>query len=80
MQYLLHFLEISACCPKLLLYNSIRWTDEDKTLYNIIDFDIPEEQQVLTALTKAVLKADDEIQTPASEAKAYLGRPMEAGP
>ncbi|PMD47123.1 hypothetical protein L207DRAFT_606183 [Hyaloscypha variabilis F] len=63
-QYLLHFLNNSACCRTLLLYNSIRWTDEDETMFNIIDFDVPEEQQVLTALAKAMLKADFKFRHP----------------
>ncbi|KAE9363217.1 hypothetical protein N431DRAFT_475380 [Stipitochalara longipes BDJ] len=64
MQYVMRFLEDSACCQTLLLYNSTRWTDEDETLFNLIDFEIPEEQHVLTALTKAVLKADLKFKHP----------------
>jgi len=64
MRYVLRFLENPAYCRRLLLYNSTRWTDEDETLFNLIDVEIPEDPQVLTALTKAVLKADLKFKHP----------------
>jgi hypothetical protein len=64
MQYALRFLEDSACCQTLLSVNWTRWTDGDETLFDLIDAEVPEEQRVLTALTKAVLKADLKFQHP----------------
>jgi hypothetical protein len=63
MQYALRFLEDSACCQTLLSVNWTRWTDGDETLFDLID-EVREEQSVLNALTKAVLKADLKFQHP----------------
>jgi hypothetical protein len=64
MQYALQFLEDSACCQTLLSVNWTRWTDEDETLFDLIDVEVLEDPRVLTALTKAVLKADLKFQHP----------------
>jgi hypothetical protein len=64
MQYAMQFLEDSACCQTLLSVNWTRWTDGDETLFDLIDVEIREEQRVLMALTKAVLKADLKFQHP----------------
>lgn len=63
MHYALRFLEDSACCQTLLSVNWTRWTDGDETLFDLID-EVREEQSVLNALTKAVLKADLKFQHP----------------
>ena len=64
LQYALRFLEDSACCQTLLSVNWTRWTDGDETLFDLIDVEVPEDPRVLTALTKAVLKADLKFQHP----------------
>jgi hypothetical protein len=64
LQYALWFLEDSACCQTLLSVNWTRWTDGDETLFGLIDLEVQEDPRVLTALTKAVLKADLKFQHP----------------
>jgi hypothetical protein len=64
LQYALRFLEDSACCQTLLSVNWTRWTDEDETLFDLIDVEVPADPRILTALTKAVLKADLKFQHP----------------
>jgi hypothetical protein len=69
MRYLLRFLEDPAYCRTLLSVKLTRWTDEE-TLFDLIDIKVGEEQRVLTALTTAVLKADQKFQPPLRKLRA----------
>jgi len=56
MAYALHFLKDKAYCKTLLSVNWTRWTHYDETLFDLIDFYVPADEQI--TLTKALLKAD----------------------
>jgi hypothetical protein len=62
MHYALRFLKDSAYCHTLLSVNWTRWTDQDETLFDLIDAYVPEDEQV--TLTKAILRADLTFQYP----------------
>lgn len=56
MAYALHFLKDKAYCKTLLSVNWTRWTHYDETLFDLIDFYVPADEQI--TLTKAMLRAD----------------------
>ncbi|KAE9366884.1 hypothetical protein N431DRAFT_471914 [Stipitochalara longipes BDJ] len=68
MHYALRFLKDSSYCHTLLSVNWTRWTDQDETLFDLIEVYVPEEEQV--ALTQAVLKADLTFQHPLERLRA----------